>query len=155
VRATHLHLPLLTPQDSDERAVAYIGGPAPARWGPLGYHGPLEALEGPLTPPMKSAVRRGPGCVACCAACCVQRAVCSVLCAACCVQRAVCSVLCAAGCVQRAVCSGLCAAGCVQRAVCGVLAFACPCGTESRAQAHASCFSALQHHAALSSGDRP
>lgn len=39
-------------KDSDERAVAYIGGPAPARWGPLGYFGPLEAVQGPIKPPM-------------------------------------------------------------------------------------------------------
>ncbi|KAG2497394.1 hypothetical protein HYH03_004550 [Edaphochlamys debaryana] len=38
-------------RDSDERAVAYIGGPAPARWGPLGFFGPLEPLQRPIKPP--------------------------------------------------------------------------------------------------------
>ncbi|KAG1670958.1 hypothetical protein FOA52_011393 [Chlamydomonas sp. UWO 241] len=28
-------------RDSDERAAAYVGGPAPARWGPFGDYGPL------------------------------------------------------------------------------------------------------------------
>ncbi len=37
--------------------MAYIGGPAPARWGPLGYFGPLEAVQGPIKPPMPNKVR--------------------------------------------------------------------------------------------------
>ena len=47
--------------------MAYIGGPAPARWGPLGYFGPLSPLAGPVKPPMASKVRPAPttggGCV--------------------------------------------------------------------------------------------
>ncbi|GIL94695.1 hypothetical protein Vretimale_918 [Volvox reticuliferus] len=41
-------------KDSDERAVAYIGGPAPARWGPLGYFGELQQLSGPVRPPLQT-----------------------------------------------------------------------------------------------------
>ncbi|KAG2437818.1 hypothetical protein HXX76_005438 [Chlamydomonas incerta] len=47
-------------KDSDERAVAYIGGPAPARWGPLGYFGPLAPLPGPVKPPMPTKAMMDP-----------------------------------------------------------------------------------------------
>ncbi|GLC34133.1 hypothetical protein PLESTB_000841000 [Pleodorina starrii] len=43
-------------KDSDERAVAYIGGPAPARWGPLGYFGELQPLNGPVRSPVQTKV---------------------------------------------------------------------------------------------------
>ncbi len=32
-------------QDSDMRAVAYIAGPAPARWGPFANYDPLPPLQ--------------------------------------------------------------------------------------------------------------
>eukprot|EP00798_Chlamydomonas_sp_ICE-L_P019761 gene19761-26455_t len=39
-------------QDSDERACAFMAGPAPARWGSFGDESPLEPIEGPILPPI-------------------------------------------------------------------------------------------------------
>eukprot|EP00798_Chlamydomonas_sp_ICE-L_P027064 gene27064-2297_t len=40
-------------QDSDERACAYMAGPAPARWGRFGENSPLKAIEGNIRPPIQ------------------------------------------------------------------------------------------------------
>lgn len=41
--------------------MAYIGGAAPARWGPLGYFGPLTPLTGPVKTPLHTKVGGGGG----------------------------------------------------------------------------------------------
>uniref|UniRef100_A0A383WE33 Peptidase M16 N-terminal domain-containing protein n=1 Tax=Tetradesmus obliquus TaxID=3088 RepID=A0A383WE33_TETOB len=38
-------------KDSDERAAAYIAGPAPCRWGPFGSRAPLAPLHKGISPP--------------------------------------------------------------------------------------------------------
>ncbi len=48
-------------QDSDERAVAYIAGPAPARWGPFGTYDPLPLItvrRGARPPTLRTQNRR-------------------------------------------------------------------------------------------------
>ena len=51
-------------RDSDERACAYIAGPAPCRWGPFGERGPLPPLAGAVAPPPALPPRAAPADVA-------------------------------------------------------------------------------------------